>query len=450
MALIRSQHPSRSTTLTALLVASAACSGTDVDLPLTISTRVTGDTTIVSLSVSVNEITGRAHETEMATLAWQVGGGDDAPFFRIADTRFAPGDEVVVADGGNYTIIIFDADGSPVRRMGREGRGPGEFKGIRAVVPVGTGLVVWQVNSLPVFTAFSAAGGVLATAPPPMPGDWNQINFRQPSIYDLRQSGPEDVPMRLRRESDSTFLHVIGITEDPDSSRYDSLPMFLTRYTVELTLVDTVARLNGPPATRGTAPPSFIPPFIWPAFAATPLWTNGNGWIAFGDHSEGRITVEHHDGRIVRIEWPHNIEPVTDADRLHFANWDLEDSQLQDSDFAERIREMPRSEVEEMMNQYAKEMPPEWLPERRPAATAMFGAGSCLFVAGFNADDSRDGRSRTWIVLDVAEPTYLGTIQIPARGVRVRDFSTGAALVTAMDEYGDWLLEKYTFSTCAR
>lgn len=56
-------------------------------------------------------------------------GGDSATFVRITDARVLPSGALVVADGGASQVHFFDAAGARLAKIGREGRGPGEFAG---------------------------------------------------------------------------------------------------------------------------------------------------------------------------------------------------------------------------------------------------------------------------------------------------------------------------------
>lgn len=54
---------------------------------------------------------------------------DTALFGRITDVRVLPNGALAVADGGASAVLLFDATGRPLGKVGRRGRGPGEFAG---------------------------------------------------------------------------------------------------------------------------------------------------------------------------------------------------------------------------------------------------------------------------------------------------------------------------------
>lgn len=54
---------------------------------------------------------------------------DSAVFSRITDVRLLPSGALAVADGGASAVLLFDAQGAQTAKLGRRGRGPGEFAG---------------------------------------------------------------------------------------------------------------------------------------------------------------------------------------------------------------------------------------------------------------------------------------------------------------------------------
>jgi len=86
--------------------------------------------------------------------AWQVGdpvleigeldGPEERTFGVVAGVALGSGGEVFVADGQALEIRVFDEDGAFLRRFGRDGEGPGEFRDISGIgfAPDGTLAVV--------------------------------------------------------------------------------------------------------------------------------------------------------------------------------------------------------------------------------------------------------------------------------------------------------------------
>lgn len=56
-------------------------------------------------------------------------GGDSSTFVRITDARVLPSGVLVVADGGASATYFYATSGAEIARIGRKGRGPGEFEG---------------------------------------------------------------------------------------------------------------------------------------------------------------------------------------------------------------------------------------------------------------------------------------------------------------------------------
>lgn len=67
-----------------------------------------------------------------ATPVLMVGDTEDsdtAVFARITDVRLLPNGALAVADGGASAVLLFDESGQALGKVGRRGRGPGEFAG---------------------------------------------------------------------------------------------------------------------------------------------------------------------------------------------------------------------------------------------------------------------------------------------------------------------------------
>lgn len=74
-----------------------------------------------------------------------VGEADSAMFARVTDARRMPSGVLAVADGGAQTVFLFDSTGNQLAKLGRRGRGPGEFTGSLSLAARGTSAVaVWD------------------------------------------------------------------------------------------------------------------------------------------------------------------------------------------------------------------------------------------------------------------------------------------------------------------
>lgn len=85
-------------------------------------------------------------------------------FQRITDARMTADGSVVVADGGQSVIRVFDQDGKFLAQMGREGQGPGEFSRLKTiwVVPPDT-IGAWDPGNARV-TYFTMDGRLTRSA----------------------------------------------------------------------------------------------------------------------------------------------------------------------------------------------------------------------------------------------------------------------------------------------
>jgi hypothetical protein len=70
---------------------------------------------------------------------------DTAQFIRVTDARLTASGQLVVADGGASSVLYFDSTGQERARLGRRGRGPGEFTGGITLAEVGRdSIAVWD------------------------------------------------------------------------------------------------------------------------------------------------------------------------------------------------------------------------------------------------------------------------------------------------------------------
>lgn len=64
--------------------------------------------------------------TEVLRLGSELG--DDDAFGRVMDVKLGPTGRIYVADDLSWNVAVFDRSGRLLRRLGRRGRGPGEFE----------------------------------------------------------------------------------------------------------------------------------------------------------------------------------------------------------------------------------------------------------------------------------------------------------------------------------
>ena len=93
-----------------------------------------------------------------AAIGWEVDslpnlviGEEDSPtgyLFRVQGVRGLSDGSVLVVDGGSRSLRFFDSDGHLVSRVGRKGKGPGEFENPVLVPTWATDslLIIWDKN----------------------------------------------------------------------------------------------------------------------------------------------------------------------------------------------------------------------------------------------------------------------------------------------------------------
>ncbi len=85
-------------------------------------------------------------------------------FAKVNDIAIAADGTIYVGDSGDQNIKVFDANGRFVRRIGRKGKGPGEFTTVDRLSISGDTLLVEDMNGHR-FTTFNPDGSVIATHP---------------------------------------------------------------------------------------------------------------------------------------------------------------------------------------------------------------------------------------------------------------------------------------------
>lgn len=91
-------------------------------------------------------------------------GDPDYEFLSIGYAyRLATGD-IVVADWRTPFLRVFDHKGQLLRKLGREGAGPGEFRSVYSLLVIGDTLAAYDWSTLRL-TRYLATGRLLATQP---------------------------------------------------------------------------------------------------------------------------------------------------------------------------------------------------------------------------------------------------------------------------------------------
>jgi len=95
-----------------------------------------------------------------------------------APMHLLPGQGVVAYDQMEKRIVITDGPGNPLRMIGRQGEGPGEFLAVSAIVVRGDSLVLTDGGQWRATTFSIGSGRVLTTTPLPTDLSWRSIMLR--------------------------------------------------------------------------------------------------------------------------------------------------------------------------------------------------------------------------------------------------------------------------------
>ncbi|UCF39672.1 MAG: hypothetical protein JSW43_07945 [Gemmatimonadota bacterium] len=147
--------PPRSAAALALLA--LACGGPNPD-------GQTGVTRRDSAGVAIYQAAGlgpRIEARETLRLG-VVDGPPELTFFRLRDARLGPGGMIVVLDGGDDRVKLFDSAGRALRTLGGTGEGPAEFSAAWLLELRGDTLRVLDTDQRKIVT-FSLDGELLAT-----------------------------------------------------------------------------------------------------------------------------------------------------------------------------------------------------------------------------------------------------------------------------------------------
>ncbi|MBL8984199.1 MAG: hypothetical protein JNL26_18580, partial [Gemmatimonadetes bacterium] len=97
---------------------------------------------------------------------------DSAGFTFVSAVYPLGGGRLLVADLRRAGLYVYDAGGQLLRTFGRQGNGPGEFRGLMTVSVSGDSVGTWDL-SMRRFSLFSVERGFERILPtPPAPGDY--------------------------------------------------------------------------------------------------------------------------------------------------------------------------------------------------------------------------------------------------------------------------------------
>src|SRR5690606_10803251 len=123
----RSPAPARLGTTWMLLAACGACSGAADTLARAEATDSAGVRMVMTAGTPPSVAVGL--DAPLLVLTGEEGGAP--PFFEVEGGFLVDDGGFVLADAGNHVVRRYDPDGTLAWTRGREGDGPGEFRGMR-------------------------------------------------------------------------------------------------------------------------------------------------------------------------------------------------------------------------------------------------------------------------------------------------------------------------------
>lgn len=231
-----------------------------------------------------------AQQLELVRQVGSVNGPPEYTFFRISDITVDSRGQIIVLDGGDRSVIVYDSAGAFVTRFGREGNGPGEFLGPSRVELRRSEIQVFDAQHARL-SRFSREGQLIATRSYPRPAGLDLSE-----IHDMRDSSL--VGVSVFRASPGTAEHdpfdrVVRISGE----RVDTLLSF------EVGVVLWRAPEGLP---WGLAPK--------PLGATGAVAVSGDSLIALVDAHKGelRVLAVDHDGEVERppVPIPLHAHPV--------------------------------------------------------------------------------------------------------------------------------------------
>lgn len=387
---VAARRVSALTALTALSALTAGCGG---------ARGAAGPNVRDSAGVRIVEYAAWAPQP----LAWRIGDqplveigaieGDDAyQFEQVQSARRLRDGRIVVANGGSQEIRFFDATGRHLLTVGREGEGPGEFRGLGPVeVLPGDSVAAydWSLRRVSVY----APNGTFARSFP--------LDFTAGALAPVG-SFPDGGWLTSR-----SFVFGVG---DPGTAVVQDTNAFLV-FDPTGTLTDSIGRFPSFQyyvRTEGSSAMAVSLPFGLFSDAAVA----GNGFYAGYAGAFAITRYARHGAPELVIRAARDPRPVTQADVAALKDERLEDAPPEMRPGIERL--------------YA-DMPV-------PAAFPAFGdlkvdAEGHLWVADYRAPDEEH---TTWTVFD-AQGTLLGTIRTPP-GLTVMEIGTDYLLGTWADD----------------
>ncbi|MFQ5680090.1 MAG: hypothetical protein ACE5HP_11605 [Gemmatimonadota bacterium] len=296
------------------------------------------------------------------------GRGAPHEFDRVTDaTRLRDG-TVAVADYTSREVRLFSASGEFLRRVGREGEGPGDFQRLRSVDRYRGDSVVVYDHSLSRVTVLSP--------------EWEAARFI--SLREIADRVPELYPV-----TDSTFVSfVFSYSSIRDVLGYYRIPVAVVRLSAIGTVLDTLAVV---PGWDGFSVPRGD---LRPLFSRSAHMDVGRGQFVIGTADRMEYQQFSADGALVRI--------------VRVPEYDLS---LSSSDVERERQALMPEDLPAVIRVAVERMPP---PTSRPAySDLLLDSEGYVWAAVYHALFELDLPTE-WQVFD-PQGVWLGAVQFPSR-----------------------------------
>ena len=319
---------------------------------------------------------------------------DSAGFTFVSAVHLASGGRFVVGDLRRLGLYVYDAAGELLQTFGRQGNGPGEFRGLMTISVSGDSIGTWDLSQRR-FSLFGVGTGFERVLPtPPQPGD-----------YDTPREawlgpGPAVLTYWLRAEPPGPFPQGVRIR------RWQNM--------AQLVLTDTAARVVGrTPLFRGVYSGESARGDARQLFSNLPFVAPGRGRIAFGSGEQFEVQVADSQLKVtdlVRWQGADEVLSVAEVDRGRAA---LRASMPPGA---------PAARVDEAVNTIVAA---ELLPKVRPAISrALWDDAGRLWLGRFEAPVRGIAEASEWYVLGT-DYRPQGRVRLPTHvrleAVRGRD-----------------------------
>ncbi len=397
------------------LAAGCRSAAGSVDVTLSEIMAEVADTTVVRVGVAPLDI-GKVDNHRVTDLRPDLD-------FEPAETRNVI--DVATFGDGRVALLtpdnvqLFSHSGEPVATLGRVGSGPGEFRYPVALAVAGDTVAVLQMmidhGELARYDA--RTGRVLGTEGVGEGGDWMEYMIRGPALFQdfPAWSGVEDWSRRLGVLQGAPLLFVQN--PEPPPGREDSVakgPGVLLRLAAEKS--ETVAVLGVPPShVRAVGNEQRAAQYWEQLYESRPLWAAGPGWWGLIERGDSVLEVQTGEGHVLRFAWPARRQEVTLEDRTATSRYGVTYVARTSVRSRARFQQMPRREMREQYRKFLTFFP---FARTRPQAAALFHAGACALVAGFDPEAFTDGTATAWLRVSVQERRVLDVIRVRALDAR--------------------------------